>query len=1020
VRIRHVHVESFGIFNAKDFAFDRKGLLIVEGRNEAGKSTLLELLRNLLFGFPHRTPYRFPDAPGEMLARARLRLQDGRELEIARRKGRKDTVTGQMVQTGDPIDEEVFRRLLGGANAALYSNVFAFSLQELALGEKSLEQDGMREALYGGGIGGFSRVEAMIARLDEEASSLFSPRGKTLVVNRLLSEIEEKKRQIRDLSLRPTELGDRRKALERTQEKARITSNELALAVTERDLLSALLRAHEPFVKLGAAQRERETLTPVPGIRDDALERHAEIARSLEESEAERLDIDEEIAECERRLATLDARPEILESETQIGRLFQEIAEVRGYRRDIPKRRAEADRLRPGTGEEEEDLPADTDELLATGERLLAARDTVNALRAQCDERSAEVEALATDLFPPLRLDAEEAARLPVPRVESLRALEASVTTAEREKEKIDDRLREIESKIEESRRELRRQRDEDPLPLREELERARQERDSALADGLFDALPPLIEKADRLADEMLDGADRHARRTERERELARQEASLDLLRRKRDEAAGGINVLRGEWNGLFESCGFEPLWPPPAMISWKQTHDRLREVLADRRRLETRLAAQEKQTRDFEEKLGNRLRVKGTLHELVSELRRREKETREARARRDLLESLDQRVAVMLAGIETFEKKVRALRQNLAEEGSDRGAEDVVEDLHRALVKAREAAGVHLSLTEQLEKARLRRDHAGRKRDLLLSRRDELHALAGTSDPEELRRRLEITRRARRLDGEIADLARDLDHLRGKTPLSEFRKRLEESDRGVLEARLREAEGRARELDGATGLAHQELGETRRRLEELDGTSRAAEVAAEIEGLRSELYSSADRYAKLVFARGLVRRALDRFERSHQPGLLREVTRIFTRLTSGRYVQVKRRLDAGGSLVVLQHDGAEKEPRQLSTGTREQLWLSIRLAYVVEYCRHSEPLPVIMDDVLVNFDDERARRTLEVLGELGQALQIVLLTCHGRTVERARAVIPDLEPLVLDRDEVRPGEQATLLGRLD
>ena len=48
-------------------------------------------------------------------------------------------------------------------------------------------------------------------------------------------------------------------------------------------------------------------------------------------------------------------------------------------------------------------------------------------------------------------------------------------------------------------------------------------------------------------------------------------------------------------------------------------------------------------------------------------------------------------------------------------------------------------------------------------------------------------------------------------------------------------------------------------------------------------------------------------------------------------------------------------------EPGQLSTGTREQLYLAIRLAYVLNYCNRAESLPVIMDDVLANFDDDPA-----------------------------------------------------------
>lgn len=95
--------------------------------------------------------------------------------------------------------------------------------------------------------------------------------------------------------------------------------------------------------------------------------------------------------------------------------------------------------------------------------------------------------------------------------------------------------------------------------------------------------------------------------------------------------------------------------------------------------------------------------------------------------------------------------------------------------------------------------------------------------------------------------------------------------------------------------------------------------------------------------------------------------------------------------------------DGQLKEPHQLSTGTREQLYLAIRLAYVLHYCREAEPLPIVMDDVLVNFDDSRAAKTLQTLLGISQDVQIILLTCHRNTVDLVASLLPQLEPITLE-----------------
>jgi uncharacterized protein YhaN len=67
----------------------------------------------------------------------------------------------------------------------------------------------------------------------------------------------------------------------------------------------------------------------------------------------------------------------------------------------------------------------------------------------------------------------------------------------------------------------------------------------------------------------------------------------------------------------------------------------------------------------------------------------------------------------------------------------------------------------------------------------------------------------------------------------------------------------------------------------------------------------------------------------------------------------------------------------------------------------VRQYCEAAEPLPLVLDDVLVNFDAERARATLAVLGKFAARTQVVLLTCHAHLVELARDVA-GVEPVPL------------------
>jgi uncharacterized protein YhaN len=76
-----------------------------------------------------------------------------------------------------------------------------------------------------------------------------------------------------------------------------------------------------------------------------------------------------------------------------------------------------------------------------------------------------------------------------------------------------------------------------------------------------------------------------------------------------------------------------------------------------------------------------------------------------------------------------------------------------------------------------------------------------------------------------------------------------------------------------------------------------------------------------------------------------------------------------------------------------MSSGTRDQLYLALRLASLEKYMESAEPMPFIVDDILVHFDDERSRATLGVLAELARKTQIILFTHHRRLVEQAQAL---------------------------
>ena len=185
---------------------------------------------------------------------------------------------------------------------------------------------------------------------------------------------------------------------------------------------------------------------------------------------------------------------------------------------------------------------------------------------------------------------------------------------------------------------------------------------------------------------------------------------------------------------------------------------------------------------------------------------------------------------------------------------------------------------------------------------------------------------------------------------------------------------------------------AADERGRLKEQLDQLEKSDEVSRLRIEQQADRAEFATLAEEWSVLKIATHLIDRAREKYERERRPGVLKEAERYFSRFTNGNYTEI--RAPAGGDQVlVLAPDGSTKEIGQLSRGTAEQLYLSLRFGFVQSFVGRSEPLPLVFDDILVNFDAGRARATVAAILELSNSLQILLFTCHRSTVELMKSV---------------------------
>jgi uncharacterized protein YhaN len=171
-------------------------------------------------------------------------------------------------------------------------------------------------------------------------------------------------------------------------------------------------------------------------------------------------------------------------------------------------------------------------------------------------------------------------------------------------------------------------------------------------------------------------------------------------------------------------------------------------------------------------------------------------------------------------------------------------------------------------------------------------------------------------------------------------------------------------------------------------------GSDEVARLQLEGEELREEIRKGIQEWLDLATALELLRRTREKFEQENQSPALEEASRLFRVITDGRYERIFIPLDStGADLTILPQVGPALFLDCLSRGTLELLLLCIRLGYLQQFQKQRGlTLPLLMDDVTVNFDPERMARTFAALAECSRnGQQIVFFTCHEELVKLLR-----------------------------
>ncbi|MFW6257070.1 MAG: ATP-binding protein, partial [Bacillota bacterium] len=168
---------------------------------------------------------------------------------------------------------------------------------------------------------------------------------------------------------------------------------------------------------------------------------------------------------------------------------------------------------------------------------------------------------------------------------------------------------------------------------------------------------------------------------------------------------------------------------------------------------------------------------------------------------------------------------------------------------------------------------------------------------------------------------------------------------------------------------------------------EELSSPQKIEDAHQEKNQARSELRTLAERYAVRKSVSFILNKVRERAISRARKDLLQPAGQLLQEMTAGEYQKIEppENMGATNFKTILRKNKQQKDVGSLSRGTREQLFLAIRISRI----REIEPaLPVVLDDSLVNFDHLHLQQASEILSRLGESHQIFVLTCHPHLVD--------------------------------
>lgn len=354
------------------------------------------------------------------------------------------------------------------------------------------------------------------------------------------------------------------------------------------------------------------------------------------------------------------------------------------------------------------------------------------------------------------------------------------------------------------------------------------------------------------------------------------------------------------------------------------------------------------------------------------------------------VIEDLEEHESVVRAFVEKLDRRF-AVEQRLGEDWSKSPA-----ILFDALKMARDLAGNIEAANKALSAAQ--RAHA-RAADALASAKavcDQLRTEEGLAANADMSALIDRSDRKREIRQRLVEAEQELFQAADGLPEAELRSEIAEANVDTVRANIAALAEKTVMLDEPVRQASADRLKAEQHLRMLEARTGFTTAAMEANAAAAEVKALAQRWLRLRAAQILLDRAVERYRKANEGPLLQRADEIFGAIVRDRLpddftgLEVDYEDPEKPTIIARRRDGSSCVVKRMSTGTRDQLWLSLRIAALERRARDVEPMPFLGDDLFDSSDEASTMAMLTAVAELARHTQVLLFTHHSHVVDIA------------------------------